>query len=242
MITGKLYEPCDNSYCIDIATGKSAGIVQNVNVFYEPDDLGPFRIVSEPYRDQVEFLNNTHFYMFINVKSESTGKTYRTLYNDSKVEEPTEIKIVVPEGMEIDKENSTFECIKFKPKGSITYEEISKKLFKGKHTYWIGSKEILSKPNYEGYTYNDGNLMPSRKQAEKLLALNKLFNVAQYLNSKVDNFEGVFIIMIEDNDIRIYHTLYDNAYGLPTFKTEELAKQAIEILREDTIKLALSKL
>ena len=27
-----------------------------------------------------------------------------------------EIKINVPEGMEIDKENSTFECIKFKPK------------------------------------------------------------------------------------------------------------------------------
>ena len=27
----------------------------------------------------------------------------------------TEVKITIPEGMEIDKENSTFECIKFKP-------------------------------------------------------------------------------------------------------------------------------
>ena len=35
----------------------------------------------------------------------------------------TEIRIQVPEGMEIDKENSTFECIKFKPK-EITYVDI----------------------------------------------------------------------------------------------------------------------
>lgn len=29
--------------------------------------------------------------------------------------ETKEFKVIVPEGMEIDKENSTFECIKFKP-------------------------------------------------------------------------------------------------------------------------------
>lgn len=29
--------------------------------------------------------------------------------------ETNEIRIVPPEGMEIDKENSTFDCIKFKP-------------------------------------------------------------------------------------------------------------------------------
>lgn len=38
----------------------------------------------------------------------------------------TEFKIQVPEGMEIDRENSTFECIKFKPK-ELTYQEIAKK-------------------------------------------------------------------------------------------------------------------
>ena len=33
-----------------------------------------------------------------------------------------ELKIQVPEGYEIDKESSTFECIKFKPKKDITYD------------------------------------------------------------------------------------------------------------------------
>ena len=37
----------------------------------------------------------------------------------------TEIKIQAPEGMEIDKENSTFECIKFKPK-NVTYDDVLK--------------------------------------------------------------------------------------------------------------------
>lgn len=86
--------------------------------------------------------------------------------------------------------------------------------------------------------------MLSRKQAEKILALNKLFNIAQYLNSTTDNCEGKFVLLLEDdgNTVDICDTMYDNAYGLPTFNTIELAKQAIEILGKDTIKLALSKL
>lgn len=47
-----------------------------------------------------------------------------------------EIKITVPEGYEIDKENSTFECIKFKKKG-LTYKDVAEKLFKNKKTYFL---------------------------------------------------------------------------------------------------------
>ena len=35
-----------------------------------------------------------------------------------------ELKIEVPKGYEIDKENSTFECIKFKPKGIKTWNDL----------------------------------------------------------------------------------------------------------------------
>ena len=35
-----------------------------------------------------------------------------------------ELKIVVPKGYVIDKENSTFECIKFKPKGIKTWNDL----------------------------------------------------------------------------------------------------------------------
>lgn len=45
--------------------------------------------------------------------------------------ETKELKVQVPEGYEIDKENSTFECIKFKPiKKDITYEYICNEMFK----------------------------------------------------------------------------------------------------------------
>ena len=41
-----------------------------------------------------------------------------------------ELKIQVPKGYEIDKENSTFECIKFKPiKKDITYQNVGEKIF-----------------------------------------------------------------------------------------------------------------
>ena len=42
-----------------------------------------------------------------------------------------EVKIQAPEGYEIDKENSTFECIKFKSiiKKNITYRDICEYLF-----------------------------------------------------------------------------------------------------------------
>lgn len=44
--------------------------------------------------------------------------------------ETKELKIQAPEGYEIDKENSTLECIKFKPiKKNITYKDICNTLF-----------------------------------------------------------------------------------------------------------------
>ena len=44
--------------------------------------------------------------------------------------ETKEIKINIPKGYEIDKENSTFECIKFRPrKKYITYKDCCDKLF-----------------------------------------------------------------------------------------------------------------
>ena len=70
----------------------------------------------------------------------------------------TEFKIQVPEGMEIDKENSTFECIKFKSK-DLTYQEISKK---------------FQPYNYSVYTNTD--------HLSKLKTFRQLLEVADYLN------------------------------------------------------------
>ena len=96
-----------------------------------------------------------------------------------------EIKINVPEGYEIDKEKSTFECIKFKPIDSIatiTYSKLATKLFKNDTGYYpdaFGTIQVLN-PEYD-YFCNRNNAVTS-KQVDKILALNQLLNIAYYCN------------------------------------------------------------
>lgn len=155
-----------------------------------------------------------------------------------------EIKITVPEGYEIDKENSTFECIKFKKKG-LTYEDVAEKLFKKKKTYFCGASAEITyfTPTIKGAQL--ANNATSEKQLQRLLAINKLMNVAEYLNGdwkpdwKNVNCSKWFISWsyVQNNFEIDAQYLYQsvNIY----FKTPDLALQAIEILGEEEVKLAL---
>lgn len=97
--------------------------------------------------------------------------------------ETKELKIQVPKGYEIDKENSTFECIKFKPiKKDITYGDVCERIFDDNGFYILevgGIKEAAS------LFYNDDkNNATNRKQLERILALNQLLNIAEYYNKQ----------------------------------------------------------
>lgn len=158
-----------------------------------------------------------------------------------------EMKIQVPAGYEIDKENSTLECIKFKPKKKATYEDIQNMLYETKKRKYAicyaeyGDRLFDWKPNYL-----DGlDDCVTKNQVLKLLAINKLMNVAKYLNEGwVPNWGN------ENDKYFIYYSPYGRTLsidhttcynqGLVYFKSEELAKRAIEILGEGTIMLALS--
>lgn len=154
-----------------------------------------------------------------------------------------EIKIRVPEGYEIDKENSTFECIKFKKK-ELTYNDVAEKLFKNKKTYFIGTLADIS---YYTPTCNmhQANNAASEKQLKRLLAINKLMNVATYLNGdwKPDwqNTSQSKWFISWDHRRNKFEMGYRNVYmdGIAHFKTPDLALQAIEILGEEEVKLAL---
>lgn len=131
-----------------------------------------------------------------------------------------EIKIAIPKGYEIDEENSTFEYIKFKPT-VCSYADI------------INISEL--KP-FTVYTN------PSKM--DKLAAINRMIVVAEYLNKGWkpdwnDENSTKYRIYVNGDSVRIipYISL---ALDMVFFKTEELAKKAIEILGEETIKLALS--
>lgn len=62
--------------------------------------------------------------------------------------ETKELKIQAPEGYEIDRENSTLECIKFKPIHNPTYKDISNILFNSDITdyYRINNMGKIDKP------------------------------------------------------------------------------------------------
>lgn len=156
-----------------------------------------------------------------------------------------EIRITSPEGYEIDMENSTFECIKFKKK-ELTYKDIARELFFGNNSWYINNYGYVTPCKaFETYSGSPNNCT-SEEQAEKLLAINKLMNVAKYLNNgwKPDwnnNHEHKYYLLVYNNNTTIdYSNCTSSSTGAVYFKTKELAIQAVKILGEDTIKLALS--
>ena len=146
--------------------------------------------------------------------------------------ETKEIKINIPEGYEMDKENSTFECIKFKPiKKELTYEDVAEELFsknmftsdiKGK-IFWISSS---------GAKF-DKNNTTNRKQLERLFALNQLLNIAEYYNKKSPKKgKRVYCINLDERSREYYFKDYISPTiirGLiPTFNNEKDAKAVID--------------
>lgn len=157
------------------------------------------------------------------------------------------LKIKIPEGYEIDKEKSTFEKIVFKLKPrEDNYKDVYKKLFYRKRIYyWDDNGNIIS-TRYTTCSYEDLNNCTSEKQAKKLLAINQLMNVAKYLNDgwqpdwNNENEKKYTIIFDKNNKIIVTNWCITANKCLVYFKTEELAQKAIDILGEETIKLALS--
>lgn len=148
--------------------------------------------------------------------------------------ETKELKIQVPKGYKIDKENSTFDCIKFKPiKNTLTYDDIIQELFAEHFPYFKDTSKF-------------SNLCTSDKQVKKLLAINQLMNIAKYLNGGdwSPNFEEntpKYYIVVDQHIklIRIDYTCRE-IYSVVYFKNSDLAEQAIEIFGEENIRLALS--
>ena len=126
----------------------------------------------------------------------------------------TEFKIQVPEGMEIDKENSTFDCIKFKPK--LSYQEISKK-FPKNSSVSVNAKHFL-----------------------KLLIIRQLLEVADYLNGDWkpdwnDMNQVKYVISYNINKKIFIEGCYYTNYSIVCFSSRENAEKAIEIIGKEEL-------
>lgn len=116
---------------------------------------------------------------------------------------------------------------------SLTYEDVVKELSAKGKVY-----------NSLGETIHCTSL----KQSRKLLSINKLLNVAKLLNKHEDgsnwepdwtNVVSKFYIVIDGSEILIDDT--EDFCSAPVyFRTEEIARQAVQILGEDTIRIALT--
>lgn len=143
--------------------------------------------------------------------------------------EAKELKIQVPEGYKIDRENSTLECVKFKPiKKNITYEDICEYLFKDKNSFYTtdfgGVNNYLSVCNAM-----DKNNATNRKQLERLLALNQLLNIAEYYN-RLHTIATNPHTITYNKVSKTYHTSVSNSmysFGIKAYFNREEDAQAV---------------
>ena len=130
----------------------------------------------------------------------------------------TEIRIQAPEGMEIDRKNSTFECIKFKPK-ELTYSDIIKHL---SYDYPIFASNI--------------------EHRLKCITLRKLLEVANYLNGDWkpnwnDKTQYKYFITYNNREEKFYiRSRWDVNEGIICFSSKENALKAIKIIGEEELK------
>lgn len=143
-------------------------------------------------------------------------------------------------------------CRVFDKQKEQTYDDVARELFESTDESAIFFKptgcngELAVSTQSPIYSSCDNTLnCTSCKQAEKLLAINKLLNVARFLNGEWkpdwdDASEPKFSFFIgSENDMEIAAE-YDKLHHLVYFRTKKLAQRAIDILGEDTIRLALS--
>ena len=148
-----------------------------------------------------------------------------------------EVKIVPPEGYEIDKENSTFECIKFKPINK-RWRDNEKEITNG---YWIGRKSEIVYENLVANCRENYNIFATEKHAKSALAMARISQIM----ANDERFGGVvtdeewkdttlkFVI----NRVRktINKAAFGNSYEFLSFHTQEQRDLFLEE-NEDLVK------
>ena len=119
----------------------------------------------------------------------------------------------------------------------ITYDDVLKELFLVKIASWVGISKIYT-ATVGRANYNDLNNCTSYAQAKRLLAFNKLMNIAKYLNGDwIPVFKGNnknWLIRIEDGKyVARFIKWFNN--GSVYFKSEEAANEAIRLMGENSL-------
>lgn len=134
-----------------------------------------------------------------------------------------ELRVEVPQGYEIDKENSTFECIKFKPKGIKTIEDLYKsvKTFDG---YSVFSGRVAFGNNHI-YSNVNKSVFLTEKEAKSALAMAQISQLMPYYGGAISDEEWDDIdkkkYVIERTNNIIRGSDYKRTYCYLAFHTEK---------------------
>jgi hypothetical protein len=152
------------------------------------------------------------------------------------------LEIEIPNDKEIDWEASAQQKqIVLKDK-KLTYEDVCDSLFDKGHYHTDGNGNI----RFVNWTNECSNNASTQHQLECILAKNQLANTARYLNSEWDNYltDLHYIIWMHPRTRSLYvgQATLSSEHSTIIFKSVKLAQQAIEILGEETVRLALEPL
>lgn len=144
-----------------------------------------------------------------------------------------EMKITPPDGYEVDKENSTFESIKFKPiKKELpkSWDELGE--IQG---YFVSTDSDVIPFDMNLTCDSERNVFPSKEEAEASIALAQLCQLRDRYNDGwnpdwTDYSSTKYDIYFFDNDIA--YTTSTRSHRVLTFRTEELRDEFIENHRD----------
>lgn len=119
----------------------------------------------------------------------------------------------------------------------ITYYDILRELYMGKTAYWIYDKCIES-GKQSSYNFDDAVNCTSAAQAKRMVAFNKLQNIAKYLNGdwkpNFDGDHGNWNICKDGDTLLATYTRNVNKANV-YFKSKDLAYEAIRLMGEDSL-------
>lgn len=156
-----------------------------------------------------------------------------------------ELKIVPPEGYEIDRENSTLDCIKFKPiepQLPTTWEEFCKThpVKPGECYIGSGAYSNITKINHENIRKAlPMTMLPSLEDAKAMLALCQLIQLRDCYNDgwKPDWNSSEYKECIEIKRDKVTTTYSIVTSKVLSFKSEELRDEFLENFK-DLIEIA----
>lgn len=123
----------------------------------------------------------------------------------------------------------------------ITYDDICKDLFYNKDAYYLDESNKVSSWVMTSSNYNDFDNCTSIAQAKRMIAFNKLQNIAKYINSKLDwepNFddetESKYVIVKKGSGYTVKYVTSTNTAQI-YFLSSDHANEAIRLMGEDSL-------